>query len=60
MPHFLTTLTATKANNATMMNVIKATKNAPIPNGPVVIVAKLSIPGIAKPIAGSSRSLTSD
>lgn len=60
MPHFLTILTATKASNATIMNVIKATKNAPTPNGPAVNVAKLSMPGIAKPIAGSSKSLTSD
>ena len=38
MPNFLTTLTATNANNATIRNVIKATKKSPTANGPTIYV----------------------
>jgi len=63
MPHFLVIFTSRKITKATIMKVIKATRKSPIRNFWLAtgtsMVAKLSIPGKARPITGIIKSLTS-
>ena len=63
MCHFLATFTIMNTMNATTTNVIRATKNSPMPNTWFKTVAekdaKSDMPGIAKPKSGIMKSLTS-
>ncbi len=64
IPHFLVIFTSMKITNATMMNVISATRKLPTPNcwfnTGTTRVDRLSIPGIANPIRGIIKLETID
>ena len=63
MPHLFTTFTTMKTIKATMRKVISATRKSPTANTCLLSVAdrvdRFDRPGMAKPMSGITKSLTS-